>query len=124
MSPQGSLNNSLQMRPAVLTDCDAIERLLRQADALHCSLRAGLFQPVAGPSRPIELMAGIIESPDSDYLLAEQNGGIIGVAEVSVIPPALAPMFRSLRKACLTNLVVDEVWRGRGVGQRLLAAVQ
>jgi ribosomal protein S18 acetylase RimI-like enzyme len=124
MPPRDSLDNSLHIRPATLNDRDAIERLLRQADALHCSLRPDLFQPVAGPSRPSELMAGIIESPDSDYLLVEHSGAVIGVAEVSVMPPASGPMFQRIRKASLTNLVVDEAWRGRGVGQRLLAAVK
>src|SRR5688500_7817436 len=94
MPSQAASNKSLHIRRAAFGDCDAIERLLRQADALHCSLRPDLFQPVAGPSRPSELMAGIIESPDSDYLLAEHAGAVIGLAEVSVMPPPAVPMFR------------------------------
>ncbi len=61
---------------------------------------------------------------ESAFLVADEGGTVVAVAEIRVASSPAAPMFRPLRKAFVINLVVDGDRRGRGIGSQLLAAIR
>src|SRR5258708_3349457 len=106
-------------------DGHAITRLLVQTDRLHASLRPDLVR-LANPT-----VVRIDSTPnptalaeESAYLVADEGGWVVAVAEIRVRSSPAAPMFRPLRKAFVINLVVDEARRGRGIGSQLVGAVR
>jgi GNAT superfamily N-acetyltransferase len=110
-----------RIREAAPADASAIIALLEQADRLHVSLRPDLFQ--AGHRDAASVSFGS-QAGESEFLVAEDEGCIVGLAEIRVMSATAAPMFRPLRKAFVLNLVVDAQCRRRGIGSQLIRAIR
>ena len=65
-----------------------------------------------------ELIEELIESPYHDILIAEDDGKVVGMTIVSIVMATLD------RNVYMEDLVVDSECRGKGVGGKLLDAVQ
>jgi [ribosomal protein S18]-alanine N-acetyltransferase len=93
---------AIAIRPAVLSDLDAIERLERQVFSGDLLSRRSLRAFIQAPHRPL--------------LLASDEAGLAGYALV-VLP-------RGGRVARLYSIAVDPGRARRGVGRALVAAAQ
>ena len=65
-----------------------------------------------------ELIEELIESPYHDILIATDDGKVVGMTIVSIVMATLD------RNVYMEDLVVDSECRGKGVGGKLLDAVQ
>jgi ribosomal protein S18 acetylase RimI-like enzyme len=114
--------NNVIVRKAAAGDIDAIQRLYRQLDRHHVGLLPGVFQPLEDDARPGGFVAGFITNPDADYLVAEQDGTLLGFLSIQKRPNPPYPMFRPERYAVIDNILVEESCRGQGIGRALLEA--
>ncbi len=112
----------IAIRPATLQDLDAIFGLLEQVDRVHVAAAPEVFQEFAGPPRPRALIAEKIEGPDSDYLVAEEEGAVVAFLSLWKASHPHSPMFRPHEFVLVENLVVEERCRREGIGSALLNA--
>ncbi len=124
MSPHQPPKQQVRVRAAVPADGHVIARLLEQTDRLHASLRPDLFQIGDPATVRIDSTPNTASLAESAFLVADEGGTVVAVAEIRVASSPAAPMFRPLRKAFVINLVVDGDRRGRGIGSQLLAAIR
>jgi ribosomal protein S18 acetylase RimI-like enzyme len=113
-------HQTLTIRTALPEDYAAIESLFRQLDALHLDIVPAVFRPFAGPSRTVECVRRIIESDDSDLIVAECDGRVVGLLHITKSMPPQVPMFRAEPFAAIDAIIVDESSRRRGIGAALL----
>jgi len=107
-------------RPATMDDYDAICNLLDQVDRYHVYLLPSVFQDFVGPARPPEQVLAVIESEDADYVLAEQDGAVMGCMHIKKASPMAGPMFKEGGFAMVVDVVVDDRHHGEGIGAALL----
>jgi GNAT superfamily N-acetyltransferase len=110
------------IREARAEDIPEIQRLYRQLDIHHANLLPGLFQPVDGDARGNDFIQKWIDRDDADYLLAELDERVVGFVNVQRACHPKYPMFRTHEFAMIENAVVDEPYRGKGVGTALFGA--
>ena len=111
-----------EIRPAVPQDLPEIVALYRILDEELVTLQPDLF--CVAPRDEAELLR-ILSAPDADFLLAVQEGQIIGFAYVEYA--GWTPEFSCVlphRYARLCDLVVLPACRRRGVGSTLLGAAK
>ncbi len=95
------------IRPARESDREALARLSTQ-----------LGYPMT-PDEAQERLAPISEHPDHALLVAEADGRVAGWVQVSQ-----SRVFETPLQAEVAGLVVDEAFRGEGIGRRLLAEAE
>src|SRR6267378_763715 len=115
---------TLVTRSAVAADADGIASLLRQGDQHHAALLAEFFTLPNRVSRSAESILSIIAGSESDYLVAEDEQALIGVASVRVgtVSPESTVIARS--SVVLDHMVVAESHRRMSVGAALLRHAQ
>ena len=109
-------------RKAESGDIPEIQRLYRQGDSHHADLLPEVFQPVEGDVRGNDFVQKLIDWDDADYLVAELDGQVIGFVNVQRASHPKYPMFRPHEFALIEDAVVDEPYRGKGVGTILFRA--
>ena len=110
------------IRPAEQTDLPAILALYRLLDEEMVDLQPEFFCAAPREEAPI---LQFIEAPDADFLLAEQEGTVVGFA--LVVYAGWTPEFSCVlphRYAGLYDLVVAREHRRRGIGSALLGAAK
>jgi GNAT superfamily N-acetyltransferase len=98
----------VRVRDAQTTDSTAVAGLLAQ-----------LGYPTA-PSNVVVRLARLADDPSNAVLVAEADGDVVGMTS-AYVRPLIHHDAAFARIACL---VVDEGWRERGVGRRLVEAVE
>lgn len=110
------------IRPAAAADLPAILSLYRVLDEELVDLQPEFF--CAAP-REEETVRRYIEAPDADFLLAEQEGAVVGFA--LVLYAGWTPEFSCVlphRYASLNDLIVAPEKRRQGIGSSLLGAAK
>lgn len=111
------LGNELRIRPATLADIEAVRTLLRET--WH-----QVYDPILGPESVAEiiarwhapaLLAAQIDQPHASFLVACEGERVVAHAFAYLQPSATLVVSR---------LYVSPTHQRRGIGQRLLAAVQ
>jgi GNAT superfamily N-acetyltransferase len=110
------------VEPAVAADYDAICDLLAEGDRLHVEKTPDVFCARAGPARTMQWLLARIGAADRAVLVARDDGGVVGVVEVSMKPPRAGDGLVQRRVAIIDDVVVREPYRGRGIGRALLEA--
>ena len=112
----------ITIRPAGEGDIPAVVALYRQLDQALVDLQPEFF--CVAP-REDEFVRQAVKAADADYLLAEEDGAVVGFALVNYA--GWTPEFSCVlphRYACLADLVVDEAHRQQGIGSTLLGAAK
>ena len=110
------------IRTATAADLPSILELYRVLDEELVDLQPDFFCTAPREEEPLQRY---IASADADFLLAEQEGTVVGLA--LVLYAGWTPEFSCVlphRYACLADLVVDEAHRQQGIGSTLLGAAK
>lgn len=108
------------IRTAAMDDFGTVCQLLQELDDLHVRIRPDVFQQFDDPEGQRERIARFVDGNDAELFVAELQTGIVGLATVRIYDNTDAPMFRPGRRACMDNLVVNQEFRGMGIGKMLL----
>ena len=110
------------IRPATVEDLPSILALYRVLDEELVDLQPEFFCAAPREEEPIRRF---LQSPDADFLLAEQGGTVVGLA--LVVYEGWTPEFSCVlphRYASLYDLVVLREYRSQGIGSSLLGAAK
>jgi GNAT superfamily N-acetyltransferase len=107
------VTREVTVRSARGGDIPALTALLAQLFAIEADFA---IDP-AVQARGLELLAA---RPDAVILVAEMAGRTVGMCTVQLT----ASTARGGLSAGLEDVVVDQAWRGRGIGRALLAAAE
>lgn len=104
---------NVQIRPANVADIAAMSRLLTQLFSIEAD-----FKPDEGKQRRgLQLL---LDSADGHCVVAEGQGAVIGMATLQV----LISTAEGGRVGLVEDVIVDQKFRGRGVGTALLDHLQ
>lgn len=109
----------LKIREGTLKDSDPFDRLFGQVEKLH---RENLPSRFVEPSSeyPKAQLAEILSNGQSRLFIAESGQDVVGliVLQIKQYPPI--PIVKPGRFVSIEQLVVDEGYRGRGIGKLLM----
>lgn len=111
----------MQIRAAGITDIDSIRKLLDEQNAFHAQLLPGFFQLSATDESRVRV---VLESADADYLVADEDGELIGLVEVCIAQTKNLPILVQKIYAYLQEAIVSDAHRGRGIGSQLMACAR
>lgn len=115
----------IQIRPATMTDYEAICQLTMQVDRIHIDWYPEYFRLPSGPSRERIFIQTWMGRDESEILLAFDASGLVGLLMIVIeIFPAFPIMQEGYRKATVDNLVVEQNNQGRGIGKQLMKAAE
>ena len=109
----------LKLRIATLDDYDEICRLFKQLDDYHVKVLPEVFKTCEGPARPLAVVTVYITNPNADYILAEQDGAVVGLMNIKKEVRPNVPIFTQGEFAEIENIVVDKNHRTQGIGTAL-----
>ena len=110
----------MNIRPATVSEIPELQLILKQLNTLMA-----VYQPESCREgvQAAEYLQKIIEEDNSDIVIAEENGSILGLAVVTEGQTPPYAVCVPHRYAYLTDLCVREGNRGQGVGTALLEGV-
>jgi ribosomal protein S18 acetylase RimI-like enzyme len=111
----------MQIRTAGITDIDRIRKLLDEQNAFHATIHPGFFQLSATKEAGI---CDVLVSTDADYLVADEEGEIVGLVEIRVVQTKRLPILVQKTYAHIQEMIVSESRRGRGIGSELMACAR
>jgi GNAT superfamily N-acetyltransferase len=112
----------MNIRPATMDDVTAIQHLYRELDQHHAALLPNVFRALADDARPAKMILDWIANPEAAYLVAEEDGRIIGFLNLRRAAHPKLPMFHPHEFAEIENAVVEKSRRGGGIGTQLFNA--
>ncbi len=111
------------LRTATLEDYDVLYLLYAQLDQVHAEAIPEFFRSVEAPARSREYFTEIIANKDAALFVAEHEGILVGAIHCFIDGPPEIPFIVPRRFVLIADIVVDEHFRRRGVGQALLERV-
>jgi ribosomal protein S18 acetylase RimI-like enzyme len=112
------------IRRATLADYEELSRLFKDLDDHHVELLPDLFQPFPAPPRTRERVQEFVEGDDSEYIVAEVAGKLVGFLSIREASHPPLPMFRPHDFALIDNIIVDQSFRGGSIGELLMAGAK
>lgn len=117
------------IREATEADFEQILELFSQGDHLHERAIPQVFTPTEGPPRSLDFLLGAIRRKDNALLVAEERGTasegrVIGFLHALVGDVSDYPGWTERRYIYVSNVVVNEDYRGRHIGSLLMDAVE
>ena len=109
------------IRTADADDSEGIKRLLDEQNAIHVDLLPTFFR--LSPASE-EGIIEVISSPEDDFVVAEENGSIVGLIQLRESRTGDLPILIQKRYASIKEMIVAEVSRREGVGSRLMDAAK
>lgn len=104
-------------------DYEAINALRAPVCALHSNGYPALFKPVFAKDHQ-ERVLKMMEDPEQDVLVAEENGQLPGFAMVEYIKREETNSMYAVHEAHIVEIGVDETSQGKGIGTALIQAVK
>lgn len=111
------------VRFASKEDYEAINALRAPVCALHSNGYPALFKPVFAKDHQ-ERVLKMMEDPEQDVLVAEENGQLLGFAMVEYIKREETNSMYAVHEAHIVEIGVDETSQGKGIGTALIQAVK
>lgn len=107
------MSEAVTLRQAQAEDTAALVALLAQLFAIEADF-------AIDPEVQARGLALLRERPDAIMMVAEAGGRVVGMCTVQLT----ASTARGGLSAGVEDVVVDQAWRGRGIGRALLAAAE
>lgn len=104
-------------------DYEAINALRAPVCALHSNGYPALFKPVFAKDHQ-ERVLKMMEDPEQDVLVAEENGQLLGFAMVEYIKREETNNIYAVHEAHIVEIGVDETSQGKGIDTALIQAVK
>ena len=104
-------------------DYEAINALRAPVCALHSNGYPALFKPVFAKDHQ-ERVLKMMEDPEQDVLVAEENGQLLGFAMVEYVKREETNSMYAVHEAHIVEIGVDETSQGKGIGTALIQAVK
>lgn len=104
-------------------DYEAINALRAPVCALHSNGYPALFKPVFAKDHQ-ERVLKMMEDPEQDVLVAEENGQLLGFAMAEYIKREETNSMYAVHEAHIVEIGVDETSQGKGIGTALIQAVK
>lgn len=104
-------------------DYEAINALRAPVCALHSNGYPALFKPVFAKDHQ-ERVLKMMEDPEQDVLVAEENGQLLGFAMVEYIKREETNSMYAVHEAHIVEIGVDETSQAKGIGTALIQAVK
>ena len=104
-------------------DYEAINALRAPVCALHSNGYPALFKPVFAKDHQ-ERVLKMMEDPEQDVLVAEENGQLLGFTMVEYIKREETNSIYAVHEAHIVEIGVDETSQGKGIGTALIQAVK
>ena len=114
----------ISIREGTEDDIDAMQRLCKEVDALHCQALPHVFRQPDGPPRTEEFFHEILSGEDAVLLIAEREGRVVGFAHVAIREASDFPVLVPRRYAALRDIVVTADCRRAGIGAALVDEAQ
>ncbi|HXZ06398.1 MAG TPA: GNAT family N-acetyltransferase [Ktedonobacteraceae bacterium] len=111
------------LRTATLEDYEGLFLLYAQLDQVHTEALPEFFRSVEEPARSRQYFAEIIANKDAALFVAEYEGTLVGAIHCFIDDAPKIPFIVPRRFVLIDDMVVDENFRRRGVGQALLERV-
>ncbi|MBO0437484.1 GNAT family N-acetyltransferase [Vagococcus fluvialis] len=105
------------MNIATIQHVDAIFLLYQEIIEIHANLEPEYFKKA---EQSKEFIREMIESPDSDILLAYSKQLVVGFSMIKEVETPAYPMMKNRKYAYILDLVVTQSNRGQGLGKELL----
>lgn len=119
----GRGEEKMMIRLAKKEDYEAINALRGPVCALHSNGYPALFKPVFAKDHQ-ERVLKMMENPEQEVLVAEENGQLMGFAMVEYIKSEETNSMYPVHEAHIVEIGVDEKAQGKGVGTALMEAVK
>lgn len=104
-------------------DYEAINALRAPVCALHSNGYPALFKPVFAKDHQ-ERVLKMMEDPEQDVLVEEENGQLLGFAMAEYIKREETNSIYAVHEAHIVEIGVDETSQGKGIGTALIQAVK
>lgn len=105
------------VRPTTVADVERLQEPYGQVDDMHLQLASHTFRRPEKPLRTRKWIADLINDPGSLLLVAGSGGPVVGLVGVAVWDTPPMPYLPSRRFVAISNIVVREGFRRRGIGQ-------
>lgn len=105
------------IRNMEVIDYKAIDKLMQQVYSLHVENRPDLYVALEHPLS-INDFEELVQNNDVISVVAEENGGVIGLCIVSIRTKS---GMIDKKIAYMDDLCVDESFRGQGIGKKLFS---
>jgi GNAT superfamily N-acetyltransferase len=113
----------MMIRSAAQEDLNVIGGLWQSLVAHHMALDAAMPRPASdGAARYADRLAGMLDDPYAQVLVAEADGQVVGYV-TAMIAEMRAEMFAEERAGLIADIYVHEAFRGRGIGTALVNAI-
>lgn len=108
------------VRDAQLNDFIQMGRIFKQVDGLHSEAHPEIFNPPIENARSKEYIESILQNEKSKLVVVLENDNVIGIAKADIESAPDIPLFAKREWIAISTIVVDENYRGKGVGKKLL----
>lgn len=112
------------IRQAAAQDIPSLQTLFTEVDNYHADHVPAFFRHVDTPTRPNGIIAQWLDVNDAAILVAEVNGDVVGLVHVTAREAPEHPVLQPRRFAHVSDMIVHESFRGKGIGNLLLDAAE
>jgi ribonuclease HI len=122
-APRSDSKTIINVRPATHRDYKALFAIYAEIEAQHARALPQVFKSIS-PQMRAPYLGSILGSPDAVLLVAELEGRVAGLIQLSVREIADMPIMVSRRYVKISDLCVAEDCQRRGVGSALMEAAE
>jgi GNAT superfamily N-acetyltransferase len=118
------MSGDIVIRTALLSDRDAVVALIRALNLYEAGLNDDRLVTQAAAEAYYVTLSERIARQDGRLLVAEAEGRVVGMLGLIVQEDQVFVRDDVRQHGFVCDLVVDEAWRGRGIGRLLLAEAE
>lgn len=115
---------TITLRPALARDRDAVVALIHQLNRFEADLTSDRRRDYSGAEGYYGELMQRLSQRNGRIILAVDDGVIVGAMGFSLDQDAAYMTDSTRRHGTVTDLIVHENWRGRGIGRMFLAEAE